>query len=532
MSRPIGIDLGTTYSAIAGWKDSGLVIGPDCFHFPQEEQYFIASKIFMPNFNSEEDGIIFGKGAIKRYETDPDKFFSAFKRGMDDNKPIERPPYGKKTPIELSTLLLKHMMAKAVNPVEGTDFIPEGVVVSVPYYFKEPSCKNTFLALSNALEQVYFNNLGYEDDINLGTVAEPIAAGLDYAFSQCDGLSKQNILVFDLGGGTFDVTIYELNNDKSKKSLKFTVLATDGDARLGGEDFDASIRKFILKKEGIDENIQNDPKYKSCIASLKLQITETKCILSSTDSSSIVINSFFDRPILDFTLTREHIESLLIGELGSECNYISKIQDIVERCLSKSELRSQMIDRVVLVGGSSKIPCIRRMLESLFGKEKIYQAPKPSETVARGACIWATYQLDLRNKDTPNYQKHLHYWDEIIVKPKTAHSLGIINAYNTVENIIASNKFTPVSGTRIYQPSRLSDDGTKAELDPLIIVQGKEKIGEIPFPVIYTHGRQRKDIRFEITLVAEPTNVKVLIKVPKGNMDGSDIYSEGEILFS
>lgn len=532
MSKPIGIDLGTTYSAIAGWKDSGLVIGPDCFHFPQEEQYFIASKIFMPNFNSEEEGIMFGKGAIKRYETDPDKFFSAFKRGMDDNKPIERPPYGGKTPIELSTLLLKHMMAKAVNPVEGSDFIPEGVIVSVPYYFKEPSCKNTFLALSDALEQVYSDNLAYEDGINLGTVAEPIAAGLDYAFSQCDGLSKQNILVFDLGGGTFDVTIYELNNDKNKKSLKFTVLATDGDARLGGEDFDTSIRKFILEREGIDENIQNDPKYKTCLASLKLQITETKCILSSTDSSSIVINPFFDKPTHAFVLTKEHIEGLLKGRLGSECDYISKIEDIVERCISKSDIKAHMIDRVVLVGGSSKIPCIKRMLESLFGKEKIYQTPKPSETVARGACIWAAYRLDQINKDTPNYQRHLHYWDEIIVRPKTAHSLGILTAYNTVDTIISSNKFTPVSGTHQYIPSRLSADGTKAELDSLTIVQGKEKIGEIPFPVIYTHGRQRRDIPISLTLVAEPTNVKVLINVPKGNADGSDIHSEGQILFS
>ena len=78
-------------------------------------------------------------------------------------------------------------------------------------------------------------------------------------------------------------------------------------------------------------------------------------------------------------------------------------------------------------------------------------------------------------------------------------------------------------------PSRLNEDGTKAELDPLNIYQGKKEIGQIPIPIIYAHGRQRKDINILITLIAESTSVKVLIDVPQGNEDGSDLHTEGQI---
>lgn len=530
MSKPIGIDLGTTYSAVAAWKDSRLSVGPEIFHFPLEEKYFIASKIFIPDLKDKEN-VRYGKGAIKYCTKDPDKFYSAFKRGMDDNAPIKRET-GEITPIELSSMLLRHMLKDVVNPVEGADFIPEGVAVSVPYYFTERPKINTCTALSNALESVYGDNLEYDESLNLKTVPEPIAAGLDYAFSFSENIQHQNILIFDLGGGTFDVTAYELKNSKNIKKLEFTVLATDGDARLGGEDFDASIRRYILGKNGIDETMEHDPKYKVDYATLYLETTEAKCILSSVESTDIIISPFYDQKDLCFKITEKDIEKILRGNAGKKIDYISKIEDIVDRCLNKAELRPEMLDRVVLVGGSSNIPCIRRMLEQKFGAEKMYQSPKPSETVARGACIWATYLLDKTNENNPSYHRHLHYWDEITTKVKTAHNLGVLLANNTIDTIIQSNKFTPISGTRIYRPARLSDDGSTASLDSLIVKQGKDVIGSIPIPTVYTHGRNKTDIKISVTLLAEPTNVKVIINVPQGNEDGSDLHTEGDIQIS
>ena len=267
------------------------------------------------------------------------------------------------------------------------------------------------------------------------------------------------------------------------------------------------------------------------MAKLGLAVTDTKCILSYTDSEAIHVDSFFDQEYLDMPIESRMIESILRGETGGK-DYISKIDDIVERCIRKSELQKSMIDRVVLVGGSSKIPCIRKLIEEKFGTNKIFQSPFPEETVARGACIWAAYKIDQENKGKSNYVRHLHYWDTIIIKEKTAHNLGVKDAHNNIDTIIASNKFTPVKATRSYLPSRLNNDGTKAELEPLIICQGKKEIGKIPIPVIYAHGRQRKDINILITLIAESTSVKVLIDVPQGNEDGSDIHTEGQIQIS
>lgn len=529
MGKPIGIDLGTTCSAIAGWKESALYVGPECYRFQLEEKNFIPSKIYIPDLNNREVNVRYGRGAIQYATIEPEKFYSAFKRGMDDNKEICR-PFGNITPVELSSMLLKRMITQDVIPVEGPDFVPEGVSVSVPYYFTEPPCRNTRTALTQALDDIYSENMEYEGNLNLGTLPEPVAAGLDYAFSNLDKLTTQNILIFDLGGGTFDVTIYELkNNSKSDLKLDFTILATDGDDRLGGEDFDSSILTYVLDKQGISKEMANDPKYKKCLAQLRLAVTDAKCILSYVDTETIHVDSFFDQDFLNMPIESIQVESILRGEKGDKVDYISKIDDIVERCMRKSELRKDMIDRVVLVGGSSKIPCIRKLIEEKFGANKIFQSPCPEETVARGACIWATYKMDQKNKDNPNYARHLHYWDTIIIKEKTAHNLGVKDAHNHIDTIIASNKFTPVRATRSYLPNRLNEDGTKAVLDPLVIHQGKKEIGKIPVPVIYAHGRQRKNINILITLIAESTSVKVLIDVPKGNEDGSDLHTEGQI---
>lgn len=530
MRYPTGIDLGTTYSAIAKWENGFAHTGPVVYNCPSENLNWIASKIFLADLNDCENNVVIGSSSIKKSFTKPEHFFSAFKRGMDDNAPITREGV-EFTPVKLSTMMLRHMFKQIVNPVEGMDYIPAGVVVSVPYYFTEPPCQNTGNALEYALE-IYKDHPQYTvKGIDPKTVAEPVAAGLDFAFTNSlDINGRENIMIFDLGGGTFDVTVYELNNDVANRRIVFTVLSTDGDARLGGEDFDASIREFVLHDNGITPEIFNDPIYKSCVAQLSAQITEAKCRISSELDDSIVLLPFFNTPELSYVLTRTHIEQIMRGEKGCKIDYLSKIDDIVDRCILSSGISASQIDRVILVGGSSKMPCIRQLLDKKVGVKKIYSSPNPSETVARGAAIWAAYKLDDKNKGNEGYKRNLDKWDEIIIKEKTAHRLGILLANGTVDNIINQNVFTPAQGTKIYIPSKL--DGEKVEMNPLVVRQGKDVVGTIPFPDIYAHGRDKQDIKINITLIAESTAVKVNIYVPQGNKDASDINTIGEIKIS
>ena len=534
MGIPIGIDLGTTYSAIAGWKETSFFTGPDVYTIPLEgqSQHCVASKIYIPNLNNK-DSVQFGRLALKKSFVDPERFHAAFKRGMDTNAAIRRPD-GEITPVELSSMLLEYLIRDNVIPVEGDSFVPEGVVVSVPYYFTDNQSQRTRIALTNALKWIYGNNPDVNvDKLDLKTVAEPIAAGLDYAFMNEMDLEKQNVLIFDLGGGTFDMTIYELKNIRKLSKLEFTVLATDGDSRLGGEDFDVSIRKFLLDKGGVDDAVAYDKKYKTDMAALSALVTEAKCVLSNkaVESESITMASFFGCGLFDYPLTRADIEKVMRGEAGERIDYISRIDDIVERCLMKSQLASKQIDRIVLVGGSSNMPCVRRILEDKFGCGKIINSKDASLSVARGASIWAAYKLDEINKNNPDYKKHLHYWDEIIIKEKTPHSIGVLTRFG-VDPLVPSNSFTPFQATRVYSPSKLSSDGSKAVLDAIVIKQGDSEIGTIPMPDIYAHGRSCKNIPVKVTLIAESTSISVLVHIPKGHEDGTDINEEGQIQIS
>lgn len=527
--KPIGIDLGTTYSAIACWEDSTINYGPRVYNCPSEGQNYIASKIFFPDIKNREVAT-FGKWAIRHSITRPEGFFSAFKRDMAENKPIVRTE-GSITPVELSALFLENLLKRNVQPVEGDVFIPEGVVVSVPYYFTDPPTRNTRKALGDALEKLYSNHPGYEPDINLNTIPEPIAAGLDYAFTQLQGAVQKTVLIFDLGGGTFDVTIYRLENEPINQRLDFTIMATDGHPHLGGEDFDQSLRRYILDKYKISKEAETNPDYNTCHVNLYNQVTDAKIALSDKNcpSVSIVIRPFFTEEEIDEVIDRKVIEDVMKGKLGDKIDFLSRINDIVDRCLEKAQINEKKIDRVVMVGGSSHIPCIKQLMEKKFGKSKIYLSHSTSETVARGAAIWAAYLLDKKNAKEGKTTRHLNRWSEINIKEKNAHALGVLLDNGSVSWIIQSNQFTPAVATSCYVPAFLSADGATAILDPLTIMQGKDIIGKLEMPTIYAHGRVANNILIKITFIAEPTEVKVKAHVAKGNKDGSDINEELEI---
>ena len=520
---PLGIDLGTTYSAISKWENIHNHIGPKLYYFDQENNYFLPSKVYY----EDNAKYIVGTAAIRKGKLKPDCFFSAFKRGMDSNTPL---PLGTQTvtPVELSSHIIYEALELAGNKENPTSFVPGGLVVSVPYYFKEPQNVHTIEAVKLALDRKFTGRHGYSENTFLRLIPEPIAAGLSYVAEHPNDIVNETILVFDLGGGTFDVTVFKVENDLSNRKISFKVLATDGDSRLGGEDFDNSLMQYIIETEGVNVDTvgDNDKQKKRYLLDLSLACTECKIQLSSSDSFEMIM-PFFEGRTLERVVQRTEFEDCFCGKAGAKIDYLSKIFDKVDNVIELANVSKNQINRVVLIGGSSNIPLIKRTLQKRFG-DKIYTGDT-SGAVAMGASLVAAIELDRQNKKAGKPNEYMTLWDEFKIEEPTAHSIGILMANGRVDEIIKRNSITPASAIRIYHPTQISDDGKLVQISHLSIRQGDEEIGKVEMPKIFAHGRDAKDIKISVELIAESTEIRSIITVAEGNEDKSDLKIESHL---
>jgi len=234
----LGFDLGTTFSALARWVDRK---GPQIIQ-NRSGQDITQSVVY---YNPENDEILVGQIAYNRGLMIPENMIVGVKRLMDDGN--QKVMLGGKefTPISLSSLILEKIYEDAKMKYPTGTFSSRGSVVTVPCYFKAHQMANT----RKAAEMT---------DINcIGIIQEPIAASLSYALQICedhfDKEFSQKILVFDLGGGTFDLTLFQLKH--TNDTIFFEVLASSGDDRLGGMDFDRCLADVILEKRLLFEPV-------------------------------------------------------------------------------------------------------------------------------------------------------------------------------------------------------------------------------------------------------------------------------------
>ncbi len=530
---PIGIDLGTTRSSIAKWDVTAGYTGSKTLTLPIEGNTQLPSKIFI----SDENEIVCGGPAIGYGQLHPDNFFSAFKRGMDENEPYQNINGDNITPVYLSSEIIKYLLKVAESIQAPNTFVPEAVVVSVPYYFKQTQNINTTSAVLTALKELYKERVpnADTDKLFLQLIPEPVAAGLDYAFTSPVG-AQGTYLVFDLGGGTFDVTVYNYSqysyqeSGTDKVGVKFEVLSIGGDDRLGGEDFDESLLKYVLNSQGItDEIIQNDPKKKHILKSLIPKITECKQTLSHVNTNQLIVPYFFNGSALDMSVSRKDFERCMTGDDGNCIDYIAKLENIVKNTVRDAGLDKADITNVLLIGGSSQIPIVKNMLEQLFSSDRILVGDL-ADGVAKGAALMAAYLKDLDNNKRG--KKYLNKWDKIEITERTAHDIGIVT--NSGLNIvIVHNSVAPASGSKTYRPVGLSSDGKSVLLPVLSVGQGTfskyKVIGDIPLPTIYTHNRTLEEIFINVNLISDSTMVKAKIFVKGGDSDGGDINIEETI---
>ncbi|KRE52070.1 molecular chaperone DnaK [Paenibacillus sp. Soil724D2] len=418
MSKVIGIDLGTTNSCVAVMEGGEAVVIPN----PEGNR----TTPSVVGFKKDGERVV-GETAKRQAITNPDKTISSIKRhiGTNHKEHIDGKDY---TPQEISAIILQKLKADAEAYLGQT---VTQAVITVPAYFNDSQRQATKDAGKIAGLEV------------LRIVNEPTAAALAYGLEKTE---DQTILVYDLGGGTFDVSILELGDGF------FEVKATSGDNKLGGDDFDQVIIDYLVaefkKEQGIDLS-----KDKAAVQRLKDAAEKAKKelsgVLTTTVSLPFITVADGVPQHLELNLTRAKFEEL-------SASLVERTLGPTRQALQDSGLSTSQIDKVVLVGGSTRIPAVVEAIKKLTGKEP-HKGVNPDEVVALGAAVQAGV-LTGEVKD-------------VVLLDVTPLSLGIETAGGVFTKMIDRNTTIPTTKSQVY--STYADNQTSVEIH---VLQGERSM--------------------------------------------------------
>ena len=447
----IGIDLGTTYSCVGVWKEDKVEIIPNdqgdrttpswvAFRPDTGERLVGVAALNQAASNTENTlydvkRILGQKYSEEGVENDIRRFPFVVKPNADNRPVIEVKVQDKITeylPEQISALVLGKMKQTAESylghPVKKA-------VITVPAYFNDSQRQATKIAGALAGLEV------------LRIINEPTAAALSYGLDQKkDGL---NVLIFDLGGGTFDVSILHLAGGI------FEVLATAGDTHLGGEDFDHAVLE-MLQKEAKKLNLPDFSGNARATRRLKTAIERAKRQLSDAVQAEVQVESLIDGQDFKYTLSRAKFEQV-------NKRHFQKCLDTVEKVLKDAKLKTTDIDDVVLVGGSTRIPYVQQTLIEYFGGKELCKTLNPDEAVAYGAAVQGAILSGVR------HQSH----QMMLLMDVTPLSLGIETVGKVMSTIIKRNTQIPCRKSHIFT----TEENYQSGVD-IAVYEGERKTTE------------------------------------------------------
>lgn len=486
----IGIDLGTTNSLVAVWRDGKAHIVPNALGDPLTPSCV----------GLDDDGtVLVGKAARERLQTHPQLTASLFKRYMGSEKTVSLGGRAFR-PEELSSMVLRSLKQDAEawlgEPVEEA-------IITVPAYFSDAQRKATRVAGQLA-------GLKVERLLN-----EPTAAALAYGIQ--DRQQECKFLVFDLGGGTFDISILDLFDGVME------VRASAGDNFLGGEDFVSLLADAFLERSGLKEALgkrELDPRQRQ---RLRDECERAKRALSL--QPVVVMSVNFDSQDYRWELDEDAFTKLAEPLL-------QRLRTPVERALRDSTIRAQELDTVVLVGGATRMPVVRKLVSRMFGRFPTLHLD-PDEAIALGAAV----QAGLKMRDAA--------LDEVVMTDVAPYSMGVEVARQVGPKqheagyylpIIERNNAVPVSRTQtvssvadyqkellvmIYQgESRMVKDNIY--LGKLSIPIPPKRAGEIELEIRFTYDISGV-LEAEVTVGATGARHQLLITENAGVMSAADV---------